>query len=242
MTSAPRLLAGAALVAAAWTAGAYAATAERARLRRALDAALWAAATDPLTGLTNRHGFDTQASTWLRAGVDEALVLLLDLDDFKAINDNLGHQVGDAVLTEIAHRLAAVAAPDGVAARLGGDEFVAVLPARAEPTSTVTAVRERLAEPMRVEAWTFAVWASIGVTVRPAGVLADGADLRLLLSQADAAMYRAKRGRLGVCFYHAQLDDGWQATPGVRPAVRRRGRVPSQPSPTPVREVASDAA
>jgi len=80
---------------------------------------------DPLTGLLNRRGL---ARAWESAGGDRAL-LFIDLDGFKAVNDRLGHAIGDALLCQVAARLEAAVPPPGRLARWGGDEFVAVVPA-----------------------------------------------------------------------------------------------------------------
>ncbi|WP_344625931.1 GGDEF domain-containing protein, partial [Kitasatospora arboriphila] len=78
---------------------------------------------DPLTGLLTRDGFTARAERLIRSHPDRATVLLVDLDDFKTVNDTHGHAAGDAVLTATAHRLTAWCGPSGLAARLGGDEF-----------------------------------------------------------------------------------------------------------------------
>lgn len=83
---------------------------------------------DPLTGLPNRRGLER---AWSRAGHAQAL-LFIDLDGFKAINDAYGHAVGDALLRQVARRLAHAAAGHGLLARWGGDEFVAIVPADRE--------------------------------------------------------------------------------------------------------------
>ncbi len=80
---------------------------------------------DPLTGLPNRRGL---ASIWESAGPEKSL-LFIDLDGFKAVNDRWGHTVGDALLRQVANRLASAVPPPGKLARWGGDEFVAVVPA-----------------------------------------------------------------------------------------------------------------
>ncbi|MGH3737129.1 MAG: GGDEF domain-containing protein [Micromonosporaceae bacterium] len=212
-----------------------------AELRAELAIARWRAERDPLTGLYNRAGFAGAAQAQLRtAGAH--LVLLVDLDDFKPVNDNLGHQVGDQALTEIGHRLAAYVDGRGVAARLGGDEFAAVISVcdAADADATVWTVRQRLAEPMCADGFVFAVWGSVGVA-RTDGVLRTE-SVHTLLSRADAAMYRAKRTGTGVAFYDPDTDAGWQNADGVRPAVRRRERLHAPVRPRPVGEVDRDAA
>jgi len=149
---------------------------------------------DALTGLPNRTRFDAE----LRAavGADEAIGLLyLDLDDFKVVNDRLGHTVGDELLRAVAERLAGVEGA-GMLGRHGGDEFLVLLrglPAdRAAATCAARAVADtvtaRLGEPFEIAGRSLRVRASVGVAVSPH----DAADADGLLRHADAAMYRAK--------------------------------------------------
>jgi len=151
---------------------------------------------DPLTGLANR--------LQLSARLEEALVrtqreggtvglLFIDLDRFKPINDELGHDVGDAVLRELATRLQALIRQCDVAARVGGDEFVLLLD-QLDDISTAEQVATRalasLARPVMVGAHSLQVGASIGIAGGPEGA----ADAPGLMKQADMAMYVAKSG------------------------------------------------
>lgn len=150
---------------------------------------------DELTGLANRLGL----TEWLdhalaRASLWPVAIALLDLDDFKLINDNHGHATGDLVLKEIARRLTSVVRRGDVVARLGGDEF-AIVATRVDETQ-----RARLAErllrcfdsPIEIGEQRFIVATSIGIVVGQHGENGSG-----LLSHADAAMYRAKADRAG---------------------------------------------
>ena len=150
---------------------------------------------DELTGLSNRLGL----TEWLdhalaRASLWPVAIALLDLDDFKLINDNHGHAVGDKVLKEISHRLTGVVRRGDVVARLGGDEF-AIVATRVDDHQ-----RHRLAErllhcfdaPIEIGDQRFIVATSIGIVVGQRGETGSG-----LLSHADAAMYRAKADRAG---------------------------------------------
>ena len=149
---------------------------------------------DPLTGLANRALLHERLRAVLardaRTG-DTTGVLFLDLDGFKAINDDYGHAVGDSVLKVVANRLQAAVRPSDTVARLGGDEFVVLV----EGTSDdgLTALVERLASavstPVRLRGGDVTVGASIGVAVSRAGE----DDASHLLETADAHMYRAKR-------------------------------------------------
>ncbi|MEU3604809.1 GGDEF domain-containing protein [Streptomyces sp. NPDC035033] len=142
---------------------------------------------DPLTGLHTRAGWTTRAEH-LMAKHPNALVVLVDLDDFKAINDTHGHATGDTVLTATADRLTAWCGRHGIAARLGGDEFAAIVthPAR---TPGLTALRAALDEPVTHGGHVLPVSASVGHCHRddlPVPVLTDA------LSAADASMYAVK--------------------------------------------------
>jgi diguanylate cyclase (GGDEF)-like protein len=153
------------------------------------------ATTDELTGLANRKEF----SDWLDAEIKVCEqtgttfgVLLLDLDHFKDINDTLGHQFGDDLLTDLGPRLAARIGERGLVARFGGDEF-AILPARRSDDvialgQIVDDVLRCVREPVVVKEITLEVDGSIGVSRYPE----NGTDAQTLLRRADIAMYAAK--------------------------------------------------
>ncbi len=149
---------------------------------------------DPLTGLANRVLFREHADRALarsRRRRSSVAVLFLDLDDFKVINDSLGHRAGDRLLMEIARRLTATLRTEDVAARQGGDEFT-VLIERVSGIEEAQALAERLAvelsRPIELEGRHLVVRASMGIAV--SGGAEIGADD--LLAHADAAMYAAK--------------------------------------------------
>ncbi|MBA9046927.1 MULTISPECIES: GGDEF domain-containing protein [Streptomyces] len=142
---------------------------------------------DPLTGLHTRAGWTTRAEHLL-AKHPGALVILVDLDDFKAVNDTHGHAAGDTVLTATANRLSTWCGPHGIAARLGGDEFTAIVTSP-DHTAGLDALRQVLAQPVEHGGRTLPVSASVGSCRRtdlPVPSLTDA------LSAADAAMYAAK--------------------------------------------------
>ena len=154
------------------------------RHRRSLD---HASRTDPLTGSLNRRAFAETFERMLARALrtSEPLTLVLvDLDDFKAVNDRHGHAAGDEVLRWVATRLSEESRAGDVVARLGGDEFAVLLPAAYSP-QTVERISRALAE---------RVPASVGAAVFPA----DGADLESLARTADRALYEHKRTRKGV--------------------------------------------
>ena len=157
---------------------------------------------DPLTGLANRALFTDRVehALVLRSGV---AVVFLDLDDFKAINDSLGHLAGDALLQAVALRLSGALRPGDTIARLGGDEF-AVLFEEAGAAVSAADVAERviaaLQEPFDLDGREVFVTASIGIGV--------GEDAEELLRSADVAMYRAKAsGKAQYVVYAPKMDD-----------------------------------
>ncbi len=143
---------------------------------------------DDLTGLPNRRLLEDRLGELARAGTTGAL-LILDLDQFKAVNDSHGHQAGDRALETIAARLLDAAPDTATVARMGGDEFVVVLPGLDLDAAVVLAetVLARVAEPISVAGAMIRVTASVGIGDLSAG---DRGALR----QADLAMYAAKRG------------------------------------------------
>ena len=149
---------------------------------------------DPLTGLANRtlllERLGTAIDHAVRTGVAGA-VAFLDLDSFKYINDTFGHDLGDAVLKEIAERLKQSVRSDDTVARVGGDEFVMVIndqPSGADIADLVERIRESVSLPVRAGAQTILPGVSIGVSVFPC----DGATIEQVMRAADAAMYHAK--------------------------------------------------
>ncbi|MBB6053994.1 sensor domain-containing protein [Armatimonas rosea] len=149
---------------------------------------------DPLTGLANRLTLLQRLETLLGSPDASPTLLFLDLDNFKVINDSLGHLVGDKVLQEVAQRLRAAAPPQAELMRLGGDEFTVLLP---EPLdeSVVQVLSEHLLEqlsaPLEIDGRTFILSASVGVACAPVGNPTE------LLRRADMAMYHAKRSGKG---------------------------------------------
>ena len=163
---------------------------------------------DSLTGLANRALLRDRAALALaRASRHEGRValLLVDLDDFKAVNDGLGHAAGDAVLVAVARRLSQCVRPNDTVARLGGDEF-AVLLDDASGDATPDAVAERIQEllrlPLLVTDHELFANASIGVALAEPGSL----DAEELLRNADVAMYMAKgKGKAQVATFHPEM-------------------------------------
>ncbi|GAA2474775.1 putative bifunctional diguanylate cyclase/phosphodiesterase [Winogradskya humida] len=163
---------------------------ERRRLEREL---IHQAFHDSLTGLANRTLFADRLQHALARGARDGSVvgvLFIDLDDFKIVNDTLGHAVGDQLLIAVAERISAALRADDTAARLGGDEFAALVENVQDPGAveeTATRILAALAEPIIVDGATLQANASVGITTTPE---ADNADE--LLRQADLALYVAK--------------------------------------------------
>jgi diguanylate cyclase (GGDEF)-like protein len=155
---------------------------------------------DPLTGLPNRVLFSDRVEHAFAAqqrNGQQLAVLYLDLDDFKLVNDRLGHEAGDRLLVGVAERLRGCLRPSDTAARLSGDEFAVLLTAPAD-TSTALEVAERIAvalqDPFALTGSVARASASVGVALSSARTASAGE----LIRDADAAMYRAKalgRGR-----------------------------------------------
>lgn len=178
------------------------------------------ARTDPLTGLPNRLAFGEHLAWLTRDKAPQAAVLFLDLNGFKRVNDTLGHAAGDALVAEVAGRLAPLAgdgAGGGTAggaflARLGGDEFAFVLAGPGGVAASAGDLSRRasaaLADPFVVVGQEVRVSASQGLALR------DAPDVPLdeLVRRADTAMYRAKRERAGAArAYSLELDGGMAA-------------------------------
>ncbi|MFE3764677.1 putative bifunctional diguanylate cyclase/phosphodiesterase [Streptomyces sp. NPDC059104] len=171
---------------------------ERVRLQAQLQ---HSAEHDPLTDLPNRALFTRrvrQALTGRRAGDHSTAVLFIDLDGFKAVNDTIGHQAGDELLVEAAHRLQDAVRAGDTAARLGGDEFAALILGdgsrdRSAREYQVHEIAERLrstlSQPYRIAGSEVRVAASIGVAFADPGITPSD-----LMRNADLAMYRAKAG------------------------------------------------
>lgn len=145
-----------------------------------------AATTDHLTGLANRAGFAAAVENLQTS----AAVLYLDVDDFKAINDELGHDAGDEALRFVANTIIATCRPGDLVARLGGDEFVALLPDI--DAATARRISERIvgeiAQPIQLGGHQRTISVSVGLAS------ADRNNVSAAVSQADRAMFEAKRG------------------------------------------------
>jgi diguanylate cyclase (GGDEF)-like protein/PAS domain S-box-containing protein len=166
---------------------------------------------DMLTGLPNRYLLMdrlTQVLAHSRRAKASFAVLFLDVDDFKAINDDNGHDFGDLVIETMASRLVENVRASDTVARVGGDEFVIVIEAlgkREDVTIVAAKIRERLARPMILQRRRVTATVSIGISFFPE----NGDDTEVLVRAADYAMYLAKRAG----------KDRWQTCPKGMPGL-----------------------
>jgi len=159
---------------------------------------------DPLTGLANRILFyDRMYMAFNSAKRNEKMVavIILDLDNFKSINDNKGHKVGDEVLKSVSGRLSKMVRASDTVARYGGDEFTLIIPSLSSEENVLIVAQkivQAFNEPFHLDDGDVMVTASIGVAMYPL----HGQDIDTLMNKADAAMYRAKAmGRNRYCWY-----------------------------------------
>ena len=183
---------------------------------------------DGLTGLPNRKLFLEQLNQTIPRLKDgeRAMVVYVDLDDFKLVNDTLGHPAGDALLRDIAEYLTA-ALPDALIARLGGDEF-AILMSIPPETASLGAAAERISDcferTVMLDGHQAECTASLGIAIAPG----DGKDASTLMKNADLALYRAKsEGKSTYHFFEPELDElarkRRQTEIDMRTAIREGG-------------------
>ena len=183
---------------------------------------------DSLTGLANRTLLRDRVQQALetnkRTGMKSA-VLFIDLDQFKTINDSLGHAVGDRLLVEVSHRLRDCVRAEDTVARQGGDEFIVFLPRIPDSASAgvlAAKLQHQLAKPMRLDERELFVGSSVGIAVYPD----DGEDVDTLLKNSDTAMYQVKEaGRNHFAFFtpdmNAQAFDRYALGTDLRRAAER---------------------
>jgi diguanylate cyclase (GGDEF)-like protein len=169
---------------------------------------------DALTGLANRVQLREHIEKAVKnlEGGAQAAVLCLDLDNFKSVNDTLGHSVGDTLLCAVATRLQALLRDQDLVSRTGGDEF-AIVQSGAEPAMETAAalaanIVETLSAPFEIGDHTVVIGASVGIAIAPD----DGNDPDQLMKSADMALYRAKgAGRAQFHFFETEMDVKAQA-------------------------------
>ena len=169
---------------------------------------------DELTGLANRAQFHERISGMLAAAHERpefVPIHLIDLDQFKSVNDTLGHPIGDKLLKEVSRRLNAATCSDDIITRFGGDEFV-VLQAPIKRRQDAQQLAHRIIRALRksfdIDGHRIDIGASIGIAMAPI----DGTDADQLLKKADMALYAAKNGGGGGhCFFAVEMEDAVQA-------------------------------
>jgi diguanylate cyclase (GGDEF)-like protein/PAS domain S-box-containing protein len=178
---------------------------------------------DTLTGLPNRAMFQERAREAVahaRRHDKTAAVLFIDLDNFKQVNDGLGHDVGDGLLKVIASRLRACVRGDDFVARIGGDEFCVLLQDIADPREAAAVAQKlihELGKSYRIDRHEVLSGASIGIACVPQ----DGQDVATLMRLSDAAMYRAKQaGRNGYQFFSVVLNQDAAAAAALAEDLR----------------------
>lgn len=182
------------------------------------------ASIDALTGLPNRNVFNDRVAHAIHKAqrdVGRLAVLFLDLDHFKHINDSMGHKAGDILLAEVANRIKSCLREGDTVARLGGDEFTMLLE-DVRSAEYVGKVAEKVIQAMshafRLESTEVNISPSIGISLYPA----DGRDVDMLVRNADAAMYHAKKlGRNNFQFYSMEMNAEAAERLAMETALRR---------------------
>lgn len=150
---------------------------------------------DTLTGLDNRRSILQKLNQIIREAEQDNrqfAIMYMDLDQFKRVNDSLGHSVGDGLLAEVARRLGVILKDFGLAARLGGDEFLVLTPHTStidEAQAIAKDINDRLSEPYSLDGQNIFITNSIGICFYPK----DGRDVETLIRNSDTALYQAKR-------------------------------------------------
>ena len=162
---------------------------------------------DTLTSLPNRVMLNERLEYHLisaKRNRKDISLFVLDLNRFKDVNDSLGHQTGDKLLTQVASRLDSCVRDIDTIARLGGDEFAVILPNTSKQQATLVAekISRAINEAFHIDNHTIHIGVSIGIVCYPE----DGVDSQSLLQHADIAMYIAKRNRLDYAHYDASED------------------------------------
>jgi diguanylate cyclase (GGDEF)-like protein/PAS domain S-box-containing protein len=200
--------------------------------RRRVEAQIiYIASHDVLTGLANRavllENMETAVARLQRGGNPFA-ILMLDLDRFKAVNDSLGHPIGDQLLKAVAGRLLACARETDVVARLGGDEFAILMTAEKDQQTSAVSMAERLLEavaaPYEIDGHEINIGTSIGIALAPE----HGADVDRAIKNADLALYKAKSdGRSTYCLFEiamaAEAEDRHALETDLRNALTQDG-------------------
>jgi len=177
---------------------------------------------DPLTSLANRTLFTDKVRETLATTQGEVAVLFIDLDDFKTVNDSLGHAAGDELLVSVASRLRSCLRPEDVVARLGGDEFAVMVEDNQDAEESATRVARRIMDafvmPLSVGTESVSVYVSVGIAI----AAARDAAAEELIRDADVAMYKAKtsgKGRFQV--FHPSMGAAVLERHGLKEELRQ---------------------
>ena len=183
---------------------------------------------DSLTGLPNRNLLRQQMDEMLqhtRRSTDKVAVLMLGLDNFKAVNETLGHGIGDKLLRAVAKRLRSTLREEDALARLNSDEFTIVQGGVMRPEDAVLLARrilDAISEPYLLEGHSVVIGASIGIAMSPG----DGEDSEKLLKSADMALSRAKSDFRGTfSFFEAEMDARAQSRRKIEIDLRTHNRM-----------------
>lgn|GEM_PF-2357996 len=196
--------------------------------KRVESAILWQANHDILTKLPNRNFYQSRLGSAIMHAEEQGHlvgVLFIDLDDFKKVNDSLGHSIGDVLLKQVSDRLKARLRSNELLARFGGDEFTVLLPNITSPIEAATVAQKLIdaldQEHFVVDGHELTITASVGISIAPD----DGKDIDTLLKNADTAMYRAKEQRDSFRVYNVAMNaralDRLQIEAQLRRALER---------------------
>jgi diguanylate cyclase (GGDEF)-like protein len=198
--------------------------------REAEETARELAESDPLTGCRNRRGITPAIDEMLRVSSDQGTevgLFLVDLDNFKTINDRCGHQTGDAVLVETATRIQRLLPAQGICARMGGDEFACAFPFdagdRARADRLAADIVAAISTPLTIDELTLDVTVSVGLASshQPGGV-SGPPDAEMLIHWADIAMYHAKKhGRDRYAWFEPQMESEIRFRNALETSLRR---------------------
>lgn len=162
---------------------------------------------DPLTGLPNRASFPIQFNKLIQDNPQSNLaIIFIDVDNFKFINDHLGHDCGDQVLKVITARMQKIIRKNDFLVRFGGDEFAMLVPYthKSQMMNVVHRLKDIVSDPVHVNKRVVKATLSIGITIYPD----DGKNIHLLIANADMAMYRAKdMGKNTYCFFNKEIRE-----------------------------------
>ncbi|WP_052078910.1 sensor domain-containing protein [Spirochaeta lutea] len=175
---------------------------------------------DPLTKLPNRHHFEKTLNQRIAQGVP-MLIMFMDMDRFKEVNDVYGHALGDLLLQHMAERVSALVPPEGFLARFGGDEFALLVPHPGNPDEELDLAQgivQEASEPVVIQGTNLLTGMSVGVCSFPR----DGSDTQTLLTHADLAMYEAKTmGKDQAALYEPRMTRALERTMRLSQGLRR---------------------